>query len=298
MGVDRIDYLGFSYGTYLGALYARAFPQHVRSMVLDGAVDPALDYAQTALEQAQGFERDLDAFLAHCRDEGCGFASGGDPFAAFDDLNGQIDAEPIPATVGGEQRTLGPGEFDIGVASALYGGHDAWTALGHALAQAAQGRGDELLAFSDDYTQRRPHGEYSNETAALYAVSCLDAPSPRSLATVQALARRVARAAPHLGPATVWLGLPCTYWPVPARGAVGPVHAPHAPPILVLGTTEDPATPYAWAQSLTAQLQSAHLLTATGESHTSYGRGDDCVDGAVDRYLLKLDVPAGGTRCG
>ena len=226
MGEERISYLGFSYGTFLGALYAEAFPQHVRAAVLDGAIDPSLPYAETTVQQAVGFERELDSFFDWC--EGapdCGFARGGDPRAAYDSLQRMITAEPVPANVAGETRELGPGEFDIGVASALYSGDTGFARLGAALAQAARGIGDQLLTFSDEYTDRKSDGRYSTETAALYATGCPDAPVPATLADVQQLATTAARVAPHFGATTVWLGLPCTYWPVRATGPARPVHA-------------------------------------------------------------------------
>jgi pimeloyl-ACP methyl ester carboxylesterase len=298
MGDEQISYVGFSYGTLIGALYADTFPRRVRAMVLDGVVDPARSYAATTLEQAKSFDDDLSAFFAHCRaDSACAFARGGDPAVAYDDLVGQIAAESEPATVDGEHRTLGPGELDIGVASALYAGSAGYDDLAAALAQAGGGNGSRMLALADEYTGRTTGGKYSNETGAFYATSCIDAPAPPSVAAVRQLAARAARVAPHFGPSTVWLGLPCTFWPVPAEGKVGPIHAPGAPPIVLVGTTGDPATPYAWARALAGELKSGRLLTAVGTSHTSYGRGRDCVDGAVDRYLLELAVPASGTRC-
>jgi pimeloyl-ACP methyl ester carboxylesterase len=298
IGDEQISYVGFSYGTLVGAVYADLFPRHVRAMVLDGVVDPGRSYADSSIDQARSFDADLTAFFDHCRaDAKCAFAGGGDPTAAYDDLARQIAAEPEPATVNGEHRTLGPGELDIGVASALYAGTAGYDELAAALAQAARGTGDRMLALADAYTDRKPGGTYSNETAAFYAVSCIDAPAPPTVAAVQQLAARAARAAPHFGASTVWLGLPCTLWPVAAVGKVAPIHAPGAPPIVVVGTTHDPATPFSWAQSLAAQLRSGRLLTVEGESHTAYGRGDECVDGNVDRYLLELAVPARGTRC-
>jgi pimeloyl-ACP methyl ester carboxylesterase len=298
MGDEQISYVGFSYGTLIGAMYAELFPRRVRAMVLDGVVDPARSYADTTLEQAKSFDDDLGAFFAHCRaDANCAFARGGDPAAAYDDLVRQITAESEPGTVDGEHRTLGPGELDIGVASALYAGADGYDDLAAALAQAAGGNGSRMLALADEYTGRTTGGKYSNETAAFYATSCIDAPAPPSVAAVQQLAARAARVAPHFGASTVWLGLPCTLWPVPAEGKVTPIHAPGAPPIVLVGTTGDPATPYAWAQALARELQSGRLLTAEGTSHTSYGRGSECVDGTVDRYLLSLAVPAPGARC-
>ena len=298
MGLEQITYVGFSYGTLLGALYADRFPGHVRAMVLDGAIDPARSYAQSTIEQAKSFDDDLAAFFDHCRnDSSCAFARGGDPAQAFGDLTRTIRGETEPATVDGEHRTLGPGELDIAVASALYAGTAGYDELARGLAQAASGTGDRLLALADDYTGRKLGGKYTNETAALYAIGCIDGPAPTTTAAVQQLAIRAARVAPHFGPSTVWLGLPCTFWPVSPEGRYVAIHARGAPPIVVVGTTHDPATPYAWAKSLASELTSGVLLTSAGVTHTSYGRGDACVDGAVDHYLLRLVPPAAETQC-
>ncbi len=298
IGVARINYVGFSYGTLLGTIYAEMFPARVRTMVLDGAVDPARSYADSTLDQAKSFDADLDAFFSHCRkDTTCAFAHGGDPATAYADLARTIQQESIPATVGGEHRMLGPGELDVGVASALYSGAEGYDQLASTLAEAARGVGDQMLALSDAYTGRTSGGKYTNETAALYAIGCIDSPAPTTPAEVEQLAATAAKVAPHFGASTVWLGLPCTFWPVPVEGKVAPIHAPGAPPIVVVGTIHDPATPYAWARSLASELRSGRLLTVAGASHTSYGRGDACVDGTIDRYLLKLQVPAADARC-
>jgi len=297
MGVPQLSYIGFSYGTEIGAMYADEFPAHVRAMVLDGAVDPALGDTASTIDQARSFEHDLDEFLVHCRTSACGFAQGADPAVAFDSLTNDVTAEPLPAKVQGEARTLGGGEFNIGVAAALYGGKDEWNDLGAALAQAARGEGDELLALSDAYTGRSPGGKYTNETAANYAISCIDAPSPRSIGAVEELAAAAQRVAPHFGAVNAYLGLPCTYWPVKPEGTVRAIAAPHAPPIVVVGTTNDPATPYTWAASLARELRTGSLLTVVGDTHTSYGRSNACVDDTVDAYLLRLEVPAPGARC-
>jgi pimeloyl-ACP methyl ester carboxylesterase len=299
LGEQRISYLGFSYGTFIGALYADRYPEHVRAMVLDGVVDPARSYSESAIDQANAFDASLGAFFEHCRnDTSCAFARGSDPAAAYDDLVGLIRSEPVPGKVDGEARTLGPGELDIGVASALYLGADGYDTLAAALAQTASGNGSKMLQLSDAYTGRRKGGNYTNETAVFYATSCLDAPSPPKVAGVEQLAQQAARTAPHFGATTVWLGLPCTLWPVPAQGKVGAIHAPHAPPILVVGALHDPATPYQWAVSVSTAMQTAHLLTVDGTSHTSYARGNGCVDDAVDGYLVDLTVPQRGERCG
>jgi pimeloyl-ACP methyl ester carboxylesterase len=298
IGVPQISYFGFSYGTFLGTVYANMFPNNVRAMTLDGAVDPALAYDTTEIEQAKGFEDLLDRFFEWCRSNSeCGFARNGDPRAAFDSLQNDITQESLPAIVDGEHRTLGPGEFDIGVASALYSGEVGFSDLADALSQAARGRGDKILVFSDQYTDRSKGGHYSNETAALYATSCLDGPAPRDVTAVQRLADEAARVAPHFGATTVWLGLPCTFWPTPPTGKIAALHAAGAAPILVLGTTGDPATPYEWAQSLARELQSGRLLTFAGTGHTGYGKGSECIDRTVDDYMVSLRVPQNGAAC-
>ena len=294
----KINYVGFSYGTLIGALYAQKYPTHVRAMVLDGAIDPAESGEKSLLEQAAAFDGSLDAFFKWCRDNNdCKFARGADPSVAYDNLMTSLKSETLPGEVDGEERTLGAGEANIGVAAALYGGEDAYKDLGTALNDAARGNGSKLLQFSDSYTGRQVGGIYDNETAATYAIGCLDGGAPKSLAATRALAKRAARVAPRFGPSSVWLGLPCTYWPVRPVGTSGAIHAPKAPPIVVIGTTDDPATPYASAQSLAKQLRSGHLLTYVGEGHTVYGRGDECVDNTVNDYLISLDVPKAGVRC-
>jgi pimeloyl-ACP methyl ester carboxylesterase len=300
MGERTVDYLGFSYGTYLGALYADRYPQRVRAMVLDGAVDPAASYDSAILTQALGFEHALDAFFDWCAsNDDCAFARNGNPRTAFADLMTTLTSETDPANIDGEQRALGIGAANIGVATALYAGDrdQGWVALGKALNDAAQGDGSALLALSDAYTGRDTGGRYSNLTAAFYAIGCLDGPAPRTAAAVERLAQRAAREAPNFGASTVWLGLPCTFWPVPPDGLTGPIHARGAPPILVVGNTNDPATPYAQAQSLAKELDSGHLLTYVGQGHTAYGHGHACIDQAVDEYLVDRKLPAEGERC-
>jgi pimeloyl-ACP methyl ester carboxylesterase len=301
LGVRTISYLGFSYGTYLGAVYANRYPDRVRAMVLDGAVDPARSYADSTIRQAVAFDRALAAFLVWCRDNSrCAFARHGNPTTAFRDLTTLMAHGTLPAEVRGEKRTLGPGAANIGIATALYGGKDrngGWETLGDALRDASQGDGSALLALADAYTRRQPGGRYANETDAFYATGCLDSPAPPTVSAVRRLAARAVRVAPVFGASTVWLGLPCTYWPVAPVGRVGPIRAAGAPPILVIGTTADPATPYASAQALARELQSGRLLTSVGEGHAAYGRHDSCIDTKVDDYLISRRLPAAGTRC-
>ena len=293
LGDDRLSYVGFSYGTYLGALYAERFPDRVRALVLDGAIDPTLDKLQVSLQQAVGFESSLDAFFASCaRDPDCGFGDG-DPAAAYDRLARRIDRRPL--RVG--DRRLGPGELDLAVFAYLYDGDFAYSSLAGALAAAVDGDGGPLLAEADDFTGRREDGSYSNEQEAFWAIGCLDGPRLGGPEAYRAAEPEVEAAAPRLGRSNLNYDLACAYWPVPAVAAPGPLTAPGAPPIVVIGTTGDPATPIQWGRDLAATLDSGVFVEVEGTTHTSFLSLDDCVDRLVSRYLVRLDVPPTGTKC-
>jgi pimeloyl-ACP methyl ester carboxylesterase len=292
LGEAQLTYLGYSYGTFLGAEYADLFPTHVRAFVLDGAVDPSLVGLEFDIAQAVGFDKELGDFFNACV-SGCPFYSGGDPKGAFMSLMSSIAARPL--AVGGRQLTLAL--FLNGVADALYT-PVTWPDLQTALAAAVQGNGSRLLTLSDDLSERRPDGSYSALSSALPAVNCVDSVYPTNVDEYKAKAAEAAKAAPVFGPAIVWGSLVCAYWPVPSAIQPGPVHAVGAPPILVIGTTADPATPFQWAQGLASQLSSGVLLTHVGEGHTSLGQGSGCVDNVVTTYLLNLTPPAKNSVCG
>jgi pimeloyl-ACP methyl ester carboxylesterase len=283
----------------LGARYADAHPGRVRTMVLDGAVDPALDATEAVRAQAIGFERALQRFLDDCaRDDGCAFHSGGDPATAFDRLIDAIDAETLYAVgADGVERGLGPGEADLGVAQALYAGREGWPLLASALVEAARGDGSSLLRLADQYSGRGEDGRYTDDLEASYAIGCLDGEAPSDIAAVERLATEVAAVAPRLGEATVWYGLPCSVWPAPPDPLVGETRAAGAAPILVVATEHDPATPSFQAESLARQLDDAVLVTLDDDGHTAYLRGNACIDDIVHRYLVDLAVPRGGSRC-
>jgi pimeloyl-ACP methyl ester carboxylesterase len=294
LGDEKLNYLGFSYGTYLGALYADSFPDRVRAFVLDGAVDPELGKLELNLQQAQGFEASLDAFFDWCAsDRSCELGDGRDPSRAYDRLAAEIDAEPLK--VG--SRHLGPGEFDLAVVSTLYSGEFAYETLADALGDAANGDGDALLAEADAYSGRRENGTYSNEQEAFWAIGCLDGPRLGGPEAYAAAEPQVRAAAPRLGVSNLNYDLVCAYWPVAAVTPPGPLDARGAPPILVLGTTGDPATPLQWSQALAADLSSGVLLEAEGTTHTSFLEFNECVDDAVGRYLVRLAVPKAGSSC-
>lgn len=294
LGDDGLTYLGYSYGTYLGALYADLFPERVRALVLDGAVDPSLSYGEVLVTQAIGFETALGAFFDDCaRRPSCAFYSGGDPAGAWDALMADIDAHPVDA---GDGRALGPGEATLGALSTLYNREAGWPALARGLADAAGGDGSALMAYFDRFVDRDGEGHYSPFFEANTAIGCIDMPEPRDLAAYDAFYAQLKREAPRLGAASAYLGLNCAFWPADAVRQPAPIHAPGAPPILVIGTTGDPATPYAWAQALASQLASGVLLTYEGEGHTAFGGTNSCIDGAVAAYLIDL-AAAPGTRC-
>lgn len=293
VGDERLSYVGFSYGTSLGATYAELFPTRVRALVLDGAVDPALDTVALNRAQAEGFDRAFDAFAANCRTTpSCPWKPAGGPSKqALIALSARIDAKPIPAG----NRTLGPGEFLSGVAAFLYS-RQTWTVLGRGLGQAEVGDGSLILLGFDTLVEREADGSYSNLQEANVAVNCLDNPGPRDVASYERAAAEAAAVAPAFGATVAWFGAVCALWPVPPTGKAEPLKAPGTPPILVVGTSNDPATPFAWSEAMARQLPQGRLLRNEGEGHTAYG-DSACVSRIADSYLLTLELPKGELRC-
>ena len=295
LGDEKLTYLGYSYGTLLGARYAEQFPGNVRALVLDGALDPTLSARQTSQAQAVGFDRALAAFFADCVRAGCAFASHGDIAATYDRLVADIDRSPLPA---GGGRRLGPSEALFGVAAALYSREYGWPVLRGALEDAYSRRdGARLMALFDSLVERDDEGHYSNSVEAQAAVLCLDNRHERTEAAYDADAVAFRRVAPRFGPAIAYGASACAFWPVPPVSRPGPIRAPRSAPIVVVGTLRDPATPYAWSQALAQQLPGV-LVTYDGDGHTAYGyRRSTCVENVVDAYLIDLRVPKAGTRC-
>ncbi len=300
LGEAKLNYLGFSYGTFLGATYAGLFPTHVRAMALDGALDPNLGIEALDLQQAKAFEVDLSDFLASCQ------SSPSCPLHVLADqqnttvkslfmqaLTRIYASPPLPTSYG--KRTLSPGEGYLGIIAALYS-QSSWGALDQGLAEVLSGSGNTLLSLADAYNQRQPDGSYSNELAANPAINCVDQPGPTKLSTFESDARSFAKAAPVFGAPQGWAPLSCAYWPLPPTGHPQKITAAGAPPIVVVGTTSDPATPYADAQALAHQLSSGVLVTHKGVGHTAYV-DSACVRSAVDAYLIDLKVPHKGLVC-
>jgi pimeloyl-ACP methyl ester carboxylesterase len=297
LGDAKLNYLGKSYGTYLGATYADEFPTHVGRMVLDGVLDPSLTSEQINLGQAKGFELATRSFLADCvKRSSCPLGRNLDQAVTrLGDLLRGLDAHPLRTKDSGRPLTEGWGT--LGVALPLYN-KSYWSLLRSALAQALQGNGQGLLTLADAYAARNSNGTYQdNSNDALYAVNCQDHPQRGGLAQIESDATSFAKQAPTWGSMLAWGSLVCVYWPNKPTEAPKAISATGSGPILVVGTTRDPATPYEWAVSLSKELANGHLLTYNGDGHTAYRQGSGCVDTVVDSYLLKDSVPADGKRC-
>ncbi|GAC1600505.1 MAG: alpha/beta hydrolase [Acidimicrobiales bacterium] len=288
LGDSALSFVGLSYGTLLGATYADLFPSRVRAMVLDGIYDPSLSTDDVADAQAAGFERSLDAFLAWCQEagSGCGWSPGSDAHRAFRDLAAALRAKPLGA--------LGVGELDTAVFGTLYA-RNWWPSLGRAIGAASRGDGAALLALYNGYQHT---GDPSFSSEANSAITCLDHPVSRDPGSYPARARMAAAAAPDFGALFAWAEMSCAVWPVPPSVIRAPhrILAPGSGPILVVGTRNDPATPYSWAGSLAGQLQHAGLLTREGVDHVALFYSN-CVRDAAASVLIELRLPPAGAVC-
>jgi pimeloyl-ACP methyl ester carboxylesterase len=297
LGDEKLNYVGASYGTFLGATYAELFPGRTGRLVLDGAMDPALPARELNRDQTAGFETAFKAFAADCvkkADCPLGRTSVADATKRLKDFFAKLDASPVPT---GEDRPLGESLATTGVIAAMYD-DGAWPQLRSALTAAQDGDGAPLLAMADSYYEREADGSYANLMFANAAVNCLDLPAAFDGAEeVRTALPEFEKASPVFGRGFAWASLNCGFWPAQATGKAHAIEAEGAAPIVVVGTTRDPATPYKWAQSLAGQLSSGRLLTYDGDGHTAYGRGSDCVDTAINTYLLEGRAPKDGKRC-
>ncbi|MFD0316455.1 alpha/beta hydrolase [Streptomyces flavalbus] len=302
LGDERLTYVGASYGTFLGATYAGLFPDRAGRLVLDGAMDPSLPARKLNMDQTAGFETAFKAFAEDCvRQRDCPLGGAnttprqvGRNLKAFFD---KLDARPVP-TGDADGRKLGESLATTGVIAAMYD-QSAWPQLREALTAAMrENDGAGLLVLSDSYYEREADGTYSNLMSANAAVNCLDLPAAFDTPDqVREALPDFQKASPVFGEGLAWASLNCAYWPVAASGEPHRIEAEGAAPIVVVGTTRDPATPYRWAQSLADQLSSGRLLTYEGDGHTAYGRGSDCIDSTINTYLLRGTPPTDGKRC-
>jgi pimeloyl-ACP methyl ester carboxylesterase len=294
LGDDQLSYLGYSYGTSIGAVYATLFPERVRALVLDGSVSPSMSSEEQLLAQAQGFERTLASFVEDCNaDPDC--ALGPDAAASINTIRDGLADDPITVTTESGTRTLGPDLFDLAVATALYD-TTLWGTLATSIAQVDEGGAATLLSLVDRQIGRQPDGSYDNSSDAQSMVSCADDPERPSREEGLAAAERVTEAAPNLGGIVAFGLLGCLDWPL-AENPLPTITGAGSPTVLVVGTVGDPATPYEWSEQMTDALESAVLLTYEGDGHTAFLRGGSCIETAVVDYLVDLVVPPPGTRC-
>ncbi|MFJ4536044.1 alpha/beta hydrolase [Streptomyces tibetensis] len=291
LGDKRMNYFGISYGTELGGTYTHLFPKKVGRMTLDAVVDPGADTVGHAQNQAKGFQRALNSYLE---------STGQDPQEGTRKIAAllqRIDARPLPAGLPG--RRLTQALAVTGIILPLYS-EDSWPTLTSALDAAEQGDGSELLALADRYNERAPSGRYGTTTHSQRVISCLDDRQRPTVAETKQLLPRFEKISPVFGTFLGWdtAGW-CHDWPVPGQHDTPEVSAPGAAPVLVVGNTGDPATPYEGARRMADELGKGVgvMLTWRGEGHGAYGSGSDCVDSTVNAYLLDGSVPKDGKVC-
>lgn len=294
LGESKLTYLGFSFGTFIGQWYAHLFPERVRAFALDGVVDSRATGRSEALAQIAGFEKNLQAFLADCTSRStCVYGRSGDPRQMLVAAMSRLDATPVP--VGSRQLTR-----SLAMMAVLATMYDQlrWPDLDTALAALDQGDGSKLLAIADSWNERNADGTYSNfVNGAFAATECIESPpAPTQIGpSSDPVEAEVLQASPFFGPWQEWLGLYCEYWPELPK-AYRPLTIVGAPPILLIGATNDPATPYEEAKSVNQQIPGSVLLTRVGNGHTSYGFSA-CIDAAEDAYLINLTLPVQGAVC-
>jgi pimeloyl-ACP methyl ester carboxylesterase len=290
LGEQKLTYLGYSYGTLLGAVYAQLFPTRVRALVLDGAVDPTLDSMASAESQAKGFEHAFDNFAAWCKDNAAKCPIAPDARAAVTSAMDSARRSPVSGPGG---RAATAGWVQTAVVASLYS-QEQWSQLAVSIDNLRKGNASSVLRLADSYAERNAQGRYSNLFDANTVVNCTDDNATPPVDKLRGLQTQWRQKYPLFGASTA-LDLVCAQWPgkrdpYPAGAAKG------APPVVVVGTTRDPATPYEQTPKLADMLGVGVVLTWQGEGHTAYPQ-TRCITNAVNRYLVDLTVPAKGTTC-
>ena len=297
LGESKLNFLGYSYGSFLGTTYATLFPDRVGRFVLDGAIDPTVSDDEQTLFQLEAFESALTAFLENCdRYEDCPFSGNvSADLLSVQKLLASIEKKPLTTSSG---RELTIWAAVTGLIMTLYSDR-YWPELSLAFSEALSGSGDHFLLLADLYNDRGEDGTYqTNLIAANYAVSCLDNSASLSMFTIEAQNKKLLEAAPVLGRYWQFGGLRCGSWPFPEADKPSNYSASGAPTILVIGTTGDPATPYSQAKALANDiLENGFLMTYNGEGHTIYGNQVKCIDQVVDKFFLTGELPATDPNC-
>jgi len=300
LGDTELHYLGYSYGTYLGTMYAELFPKKVGRMVLDGAVDPTVGDLDALATQMAGFDSGLRAYMEWClQQSGCPF--GGSVDASLQSVRQMLDTVDARRFTASDGRVLDSATVATGIIFTLYS-ESYWPELSTLFTQLRKGDADTVFVYADAYNGRDPGGYADNSMDIYTAVTCDEGTLADDGVDVFAGLERIDAAAPILGRYAAYddyavLKAVCTNWPVPTAKLPDSFTAAGAAPIMVIGPTNDPATPYANAQSLAKQLSSGFLVTYNGEGHTIYAQGVACIDDTVDAYLISGKVPSAGPKC-
>jgi pimeloyl-ACP methyl ester carboxylesterase len=293
LGDKKLNYLGKSYGTYLGTIYAQLFPDKVGRVVLDGAIDSDATPLQQSITQAVGFDNALDAFIKDCLQlDTCPLPKDATK-QHFTDLFDSVAKKPLTTST---NRVATESLVVLGTASALYDNESGWPMLRVALKQAQSGRGFMFLSLADAYTGRQLNGTYpSNEGDSGFVIDCLDWNDTRTNEQIAQDAQTFKAQAPVFGPYLSYSGISCKYF----SGIKQPIKIEQirTTPIIVIGTLRDPATPYSWAVALNKLITSSLLITLDGDGHTGHGRGSACVDKTVDEYFITGKLPATDQKC-
>lgn len=282
----KLNYIGKSYGTYLGTLYAALYPKTTGRIVLDGAVDPTITVRDQNIAQAVGFDTALKSFVAS------------NPTFSIKQIQSFLQSARTKPLIDSNKRELSESTAITGIAAALYDSTDGWPLLVRALSAAINRQNPYgFFLLADSYNERDSNGHYvSNQNDISEVISCLDFKDSRNLSQIEANTKAFSAAAPFFGPYLAFSGLACLYWQ--AKPVVTPkLTGLLTNPLLVIGTTRDPATPYKWAQGLHKLLTKSTLITLNGDGHTGANRGSSCVDKAMNNYLLTGNPPSRDITC-
>ncbi len=298
LGSEKLHYLGYSYGTQIGSTYAALFPKNVGRMVLDGAVAPGLTDEQLNLGQARGFEKSVSAYVASCLTGPKCPLTGSikEGKAQLSALLAEYRKKPGKTSDG---RTVTADDLMQAIVLPMYN-PKYWSLLTIALTDLIKRENpDSMMVLADSAADRDEHGKYtSNGDFAFTAVTCLDGPLSTTDAQMKAQAAKLTAEAPFMGPLMGYSQVSCVEWPVKPSSPAPAVTPESSVEALVVGTKYDPATPYDWAKQLTSALgEKAVLLTYDAFGHTAYGRGNECVNKAVETYLAQGTMPAADTVC-
>jgi len=298
LGEQTLTYLGYSYGTYLGAVYAELFPGNVGTFVLDSAMDPSLSYTEVVRGQVGGFDLAYRSYLQDClAGAGCPFDGGVDEaMQDTQDLLTALSSDPVDTD--DPDRPLTDADLFNAIIISLYS-VDTWPLLTEAISLLVDQDDPSLTRTLSDFAMERDEdGQYPPDEGAFQAINCLDYPmtEPDQQELVEE-AEHLEGVSELFGPYQAFGEVGCGTWPVETDATRAPIAAAGTPPILVIGVTRDPATPYEWAEALADQLESGVLLSYDGDGHGAYGTGNSCVHDLVDAFLLEGQVPDHGTQC-